>query len=79
MGKVLLIEDDTDIRIALVRALSGRGHVVRSHGEAMSGIREVTEWPPDVVVLDLGLPDLHGSTALRMIRSVSSVPVIIAT
>ena len=79
MGKVLLIEDDTEIRLALVRALSERGHVVRSFGDAMSGIREVTEWGPNVVVLDLGLPDLHGGSALRMIRAVSSVPVIIAT
>lgn len=79
MGKVLLIEDDTEIRLALVRALRERGYTVRSCGEAMSGIRDVTEWQPTVVVLDLGLPDLHGGSVLRMIRAVSSVPVIIAT
>ena len=79
MGKVLLIEDDTEIRLALVRALSERDYTVRSCGDAMSGIREVTEWKPAVVVLDLGLPDLHGGSVLRMIRAVSTVPVIIAT
>jgi DNA-binding response OmpR family regulator len=79
MGKVLLIEDDTEIRLALVRALRERGYTVRSFGEAMPGIRDVTEWQPTVVVLDLGLPDLHGGSVLRMIRAVSSVPVIIAT
>jgi DNA-binding response OmpR family regulator len=79
MGKVLLIEDDTEIRLALVRALSDRDYTVRSCGDAMSGIREVTEWKPACVVLDLGLPDLHGGSVLRMIRAVSTVPVIIAT
>src|SRR6266508_1926452 len=79
MGKVLLIEDDTEIRLALVRALSDRDYTVRSCGDAMSGIREVTEWKPACVVLDLGLPDLPGGSVLRMIRAVSTVPVIIAT
>ena len=79
MGKVLLIEDDTEIRLALVRALTQRDYTVRSCSDAMSGIRDVNDWQPSVVVLDLGLPDLHGSTVLRMIRAVSSVPVIIAT
>ncbi|MGH3734496.1 MAG: response regulator transcription factor [Micromonosporaceae bacterium] len=79
MGKVLLIEDDTEIRLALVRALGERDYTVRSCGDAMSGLREVTDWQPAVVVLDLGLPDLHGGSVLRMIRAVSTVPVIIAT
>ncbi len=45
----------------------------------MTGIREFTVWEPDIVVLDLGLPDLDGGSTLRMIRAVSDVPVIIAT
>jgi DNA-binding response OmpR family regulator len=79
MARVLLIEDDTDIRLALERALSNFGYSVRSSGNAMLGIREFTVWEPDIVVLDLGLPDLDGGSTLRMIRAVSNVPVIIAT
>ncbi|WP_018352965.1 response regulator transcription factor [Longispora albida] len=79
MARVLLVEDDAEIRVALVRALTQRDHVVRAVGEAMTGIREVTGWDPDVVVLDLGLPDLDGSVTLSMIRAVSRVPVLIAT
>jgi DNA-binding response OmpR family regulator len=79
MGRVLLIEDDVDIRLALVRALTEDGYIVRSAGNAMTGLRELTAWEPDIVVLDLGLPDLDGGTTLRMIRAVSNVPVIIAT
>jgi len=79
MARVLLVEDDAEIRLALERALGNLGYQVRSSGNAMLGIREFTIWEPDIVVLDLGLPDLDGGSTLRMIRAVSDVPVIIAT
>ena len=74
-----LIEDDQRIRAALVRSLAARGHTVRAAGRAMEGLTQVLEWHPDVVVLDLGLPDLDGTELLKMIRAVSAVPVIVAT
>jgi DNA-binding response OmpR family regulator len=76
---VLLIEDDPAIRVALERALTRRGHDVRSAGDAMSGLAAVVDGAPDVVVLDLGLPDIDGTQVLGMVRGVSTVPVIIAT
>jgi DNA-binding response OmpR family regulator len=79
MARVLLIEDDAEIRLALERSLTNAGYDVRSSANAMLGIREFTVWEPDLVVLDLNLPDLDGSSTLRMIRAVSNVPVIIAT
>jgi DNA-binding response OmpR family regulator len=45
----------------------------------MSGLQAAVESQPDLVVLDLGLPDLDGCTLLRMLRAVSQVPVIVAT
>lgn len=48
-------------------------------GTAMSGIEAAVSGRFDVVVLDLGLPDLDGAEALRMIRSVADVPVVVAT
>jgi DNA-binding response OmpR family regulator len=50
-----------------------------SASTAMSGLRQAVEERPDVVVLDLGLPDLDGREVLRMLRAVSRVPVIVAT
>jgi two-component system, OmpR family, KDP operon response regulator KdpE len=76
---VTIIEDDPRIRQAVAAALSERGHVVRSASTGMSGLRQVVDDPPEVVVLDLGLPDIDGSELLRMLRAVSSVPVIVAT
>ncbi|MGC9669010.1 response regulator transcription factor [Planosporangium sp. 12N6] len=79
MPTVLLVEDDTMIRSALVKALTNGGHVVTAVGTAMDALREVAVRPPDVVVLDLGLPDVDGSSALRMMRGDSDVPIIVAT
>ena len=79
MALILLVEDDRNITAALTRALSDAGHVVRPVGQATEALRILTEERPDLVILDLGLPDIDGTDALRMMRSVSEVPVIVAT
>ncbi|MFI5497228.1 response regulator transcription factor [Actinoplanes sp. NPDC051859] len=76
---MLVIEDDRDIREAIDRLLSVTGHVVRLCAAALDGLRELASWRPDVVVLDLNLPDLDGATVLRRIRATSAVPVVVAT
>jgi DNA-binding response OmpR family regulator len=78
MPVVLLIEDDARIRDALARVLSDHGYAVRSATTGFAGLQEVNTDPPDVVVLDLGLPDVDGGEILRMIRAVSKVPIIVA-
>ncbi|MBG0816466.1 response regulator transcription factor [Planomonospora sp. ID82291] len=79
MVHLLLVEDDARVRSALTRALSGHGHAVTSVGAGMAGLTRALEDRPDLVVLDLGLPDLDGCEVLRMLRAVSAVPVIVAT
>ena len=79
MVQLLVVEDDAAIRSALIRALTDRGHAVTSSPGAMGALRQVLETPPDLVLLDLGLPDLSGYEALRMIRAVSAVPVVVIT
>ncbi len=79
MASVLVIEDDEPIRSALARELTDAGHAVRTEISAAGALTAAVDWRPDVVVLDLGLPDIDGREVLRMIRAVSAVPVIVAT
>ena len=77
MADVLIIEDDATIRTALVRSLSARSHSTMTSPTALDGLQSLIDHRPDVVLLDLGLPDLDGRALLAMIRAVSDVPVII--
>lgn len=79
MSKVLVVEDDPVVQAALVHALTDLGHVVQAVGTAVAALREAGTSELDLVILDLGLPDLDGVAALRMLRGVSNVPVIVAT
>jgi DNA-binding response OmpR family regulator len=76
---VTLIEDDARIRQSLRSGLAGKGYAVRSASTGMDGLSLVADDAGDVVVLDLGLPDIDGRRLLRMLRAVSGVPVIVAT
>lgn len=79
MAHVLAIDDDPDV-LLLVRLLLERdGHTVaegRTGREAVEGVRA---HQPDLVVLDVGLPDVDGVTALSRIRGFSRVPVLLLT
>lgn len=79
MLRILLVEDDDDIRTALSRALTNLGDQVAAVASGGDAIGRLVEFAPDAVILDLGLPDLDGADVLAMVRSVSSVPVLVAT
>ncbi len=79
MARVLIIEDDLAIRSALKRVLTDRGDVVAVAGTGMEGMTILMREQPDIVLLDLGLPDLDGFGVLGMLRAVSEVPVIVIT
>jgi DNA-binding response OmpR family regulator len=79
MAQIVLIEDDVEIRRLVADALSDQGHDVESASVALEGLELAVKGSPDLVVMDLGLPDLDGTELLRMIRAVSKVPVIVIT
>ncbi|MEV0527036.1 response regulator transcription factor [Streptomyces sp. NPDC050439] len=79
MAHLLVVEDDPQLRGALVRALRDKGHAVATAPSGMAGLNAAVTHRPDLVVLDLGLPDVDGGQVLRMLRAVSDVPVIVAT
>jgi DNA-binding response OmpR family regulator len=79
VATILVIEDDDGIRSAITRAMTDLGHAVTATNRGMSGLESAVDDPPDVVLLDLGLPDFDGLQILAMLRAVSNVPVIIIT
>ncbi|MEU9009054.1 response regulator transcription factor [Streptomyces sp. NPDC048479] len=79
MASVLVVEDDPVIRAALIEVLTAHGYAVKTAHQGFEALREITQSPPDIVVLDLGLPDLDGLDVLRMIRGISRLPVLVAT
>ena len=79
MAAILIIEDEHRIRELVARVLADEGHDVIALATAMEGLQSVVKDTPDVVILDMGLPDLDGTELLKMIRAVSHVPVIVAT
>ncbi|HEX9856480.1 MAG TPA: response regulator transcription factor [Acidimicrobiia bacterium] len=79
MSTVVIIEDEHRIRELVARVLADRGHDVETTANAMDGLQAVVKSSPDLVILDMGLPDLDGAELLKMIRAVSDVPIIVAT
>jgi DNA-binding response OmpR family regulator len=77
--QVLVIEDDDRIRPLVMRSLDEHGYAVASAATGMQGLQLAVDTRPDLVILDLGLPDVDGTQVLTMLRAVSDVPVIVAS
>jgi two-component system KDP operon response regulator KdpE len=75
----LIIDDEVQIRRLLGVALDGAGYVVREAESGSLGLQAVATMRPDVVLLDLGLPDIDGLTVLRRLREWSQTPVLVLT
>jgi two-component system KDP operon response regulator KdpE len=77
LPKILIIDDDPDLLNVCTVGLEALGHHVRSAETGNEGLAESAIRAPDVIVLDLGLPDLDGLEVCKRIRSWSSVPIIV--
>jgi two-component system KDP operon response regulator KdpE len=75
--KVLVIDDEKQIRRLLRICLEKNGYEVAEAANAEDGIGEAVRYAPDIVLLDLGLPDRDGLTVLRRLREWSQVPVLV--
>jgi DNA-binding response OmpR family regulator len=76
---ILFIEDDDQIRLALAMALEDEGYQVDEAPDGASGLAAFAERQPDLVLLDLRLPDMSGFDVCRALRATSIVPIIIIT
>jgi DNA-binding response OmpR family regulator len=79
LQSLLFVEDDDSIRLALRLALEDEGYDVREAPDGRSGLAAFAEHEPDLVLLDLRLPDMSGFEVCRTIRAKSIVPIIIVT
>ena len=75
--KVLLVDDDTTLRRTLGIGLRAEGHEVLIAADGRTALQALREDRPDIVVLDLGLPDLSGVEVLRRLRGWSTTPVVV--
>ena len=79
MTFVLVVDDDPAMRRTLSINLRARDYEVETAGDGRSALQIVDERMPDVVLLDLGLPDLDGVAVLRRLREFTRVPVIVVS
>jgi DNA-binding response OmpR family regulator len=77
--RVLVIEDDADIALGVQTVLDRNGFEVTTAAEGREGLRVFHSKRPDIVVLDVGLPEMDGWTVLERIRELSEVPVLMLT
>ncbi len=79
MNSLLFIEDDDQIRLALRLALEDEGYEVREAPDGRSGLAAFHSDEPDLVLLDLRLPDMSGFEVCRALRAMSIVPIVMVT
>ena len=77
VGRVLIIDDEPEIRRIVQTRLVGEGFAVESAATAAAGVDLVARWRPDVVLLDLTLPDRDGIAVCRDLREWTAVPIIV--
>ncbi|HNQ99572.1 MAG TPA: response regulator transcription factor [Trueperaceae bacterium] len=77
--RILIVEDDVDILRLLSRELEDAGFEVLAFDSGMRGLSAVRESSPDLVILDLGLPDISGQEIARRLRHTGNIPIIILT
>jgi CheY-like chemotaxis protein len=81
MAVILIVEDDAPNQEMLIRFLR-RGHHVRSAADGVAGVKAATEFMPNLIVMDLGLPGIDGWEATRRIRNnpvTAHIPIIALT
>jgi DNA-binding response OmpR family regulator len=78
-SRVLVIDDDPDIRGLVAKLLERSGLSVEQAEDGRAGLRALHKTPPDLVVLDVSMPDLDGWQTLERIRDLSDVPVLMLT
>jgi two-component system KDP operon response regulator KdpE len=75
--RILLVDDETSIQRTVAPLLRSRGYEVESAETGAAALRVQADRPADLIVLDLGLPDLEGTEVCKRLRATSSVPIVV--
>jgi two-component system, OmpR family, KDP operon response regulator KdpE len=75
--RILVIDDDRQLLRALRITLAARGYEVTVAADGAAGLAQASRLPPDLVVLDLGLPDMDGVTVVEGLRGWSTAPIVV--
>jgi two-component system KDP operon response regulator KdpE len=76
-ARILVVDDEPAIRRAVSTNLTRHGYQVEGAASGQEAIKKYDQRPPDLVILDLGLPDLDGTEVIRAIRGRSSTPIVV--
>jgi two-component system KDP operon response regulator KdpE len=79
MSRVLVVDDEPQILRALVVNMRARGYDVHTAADGATALRVAGQHPPDVVILDLGLPDMEGVAVIAGLRGWTTAPIIVLT
>lgn len=78
-ARVLVVDDESAIRDLLDYGLGQAGFAVRSVADGRAGLEAVRQWSPEVIVLDVMLPEIDGFTLLPALRRITDVPIVMLT
>ena len=77
--RILIIEDDNELAEFISWQLTRAGYETQTTRRCIEGVEKVREWQPDLVILDIMMPDMDGWTACQQIQAISNIPIIFTT
>ncbi|MBX2994127.1 MAG: response regulator [Bdellovibrionaceae bacterium] len=78
-SRILIIDDEAAVRNVVKMALANAGHSIAEAATGAEGLDKASSFHPNLIILDLGLPDLNGREVLKQVRSWTTIPVIVLT
>lgn len=78
-SRILIIDDESSVRNVIKMALANAGHSIAEAATGADGLDKASSFHPNLIILDLGLPDVNGREVLKQLRSWTTVPVIVLT
>jgi two-component system, OmpR family, KDP operon response regulator KdpE len=76
-GNILVVDDETQITRVLKTTLSAKGYSIRTASDGVQALQEMRNWPPELIITDLRMPNMDGLQLCRKVRAQSRIPIIV--